>query len=101
MALGKKKEDVFYTLFKDYARNLSEMGERFCSFLKAYPSQPDGPAILKEFEKECDEKKHTIIYQLNDSFVTPLDREDIFTLAEQMDDLADYMEDISTVLQHK
>lgn len=92
MAFGKK-EDVFFTLFKDFSAALSVMGADFSAFLKSFP-QTDATEKMKEYEASCDEKKHAIMRQLNDSFVTPFDREDLFTMAGQLDDLADYMEDI-------
>ena len=88
-----KKEDVFFTLFKDFTSFLATMGEEFSAFLKAFPNVPGAADKMKEYESVCDEKKHTIIHKLNDSFVTPFDREDLFTIAEQLDDLADFMED--------
>ena len=93
MAFGKKKEDIFFTLFKDYSKKLSEMSEKFAEFIDSYPSG-DYTVELKNMESLCDSKKHGIISELNDSFVTPFDREDIFTIAGQLDDIADFMEDI-------
>lgn len=95
MALGKKKEDIFFTLFKDFAAEISIMGKEFGSFCDTFASDSNAAEIMKDFESQCDSKKHIIINQLNDSFVTPFDREDIFTLAGQLDDISDYMEDIA------
>ena len=96
MALGRKKEDVFFTMFKDFSHTLFVMGGQFGDFLKTYPEPADTGERMKQFESDCDSKKHAIIHKLNDSFVTPFDREDIFTIAEQLDDLADFMEDIAS-----
>ena len=94
MALSRKKEDIFFTLFKDFAAEISIMGKQFESFCNTYSADSRAAEIMKDFESQCDSKKHILINQLNDSFVTPFDREDIFALAGQLDDLADYMEDI-------
>lgn len=94
MALKKKKEDIFFTLFKDYTRTLASMGEHFSTFIKNYPDTERSAEIMKSLESECDGKKHKIIWELNESFVTPFDREDIYTIAGQLDDMADFMEDI-------
>ena len=48
--------------------------------------------ILKA-EQEGDRITHDIIQRLNTTFVTPIDREDIYTLATQMDDIVDYIEE--------
>ena len=94
MSLAKKKEDVFFTLFKDYANLLLEMSTEFDRFFEIFPDVGNLPVTMKEYESKGDSKKHTIINELNDSFVTPFDREDIFAMADQLDDLADFMEDI-------
>ena len=97
MALKKKKEDIFFTLFKDYALSISKMGDCFGSFIKSFPADANKNAeMLKAFESECDGKKHRITDELNNSFVTPFDREDIFALADKMDDVADFIEDIAS-----
>ena len=96
MALKEKKEDIFFTRFKEYANTLSVMSESFNTFLSEYPNMENGAAVLKDYESQCDSIKHVIVQELNDSFVTPFDREDIYTLSNQLDDLADYMEDIAS-----
>ena len=95
MAFGKKTEDIFFTLFKDYAAELSIMGKEFENMCTNFSKTGKGAEIMKDFESQCDSKKHIIINQLNDSFVTPFDREDIFAIAGQLDDIADFMEDIA------
>ncbi len=94
-----KKEDIFFTLFKDFSEALCAMGNDFSDIMKNYPHVENAADRMKEYESTCDDKKHSIIHKLNDSFVTPFDREDLFTLASQLDDLADYMEDIVSKLE--
>lgn len=94
MAFKQKKEDVFFTLFKDFAAELSIMGKQFEAFCQSFDPEGKSAEIMKDMESQCDSKKHIIINELNDSFVTPFDREDIFTIAGQLDDVADLMEDI-------
>ena len=94
MAIRKKKDDIFFILFKDFASELSIMSKEFENFCCTFSLDGKAAEIMKDFESQCDSKRHTIMHHLNDSFVTPFDREDIFTLAEQLDDISDYMEDI-------
>ena len=93
MAISKKKEDIFFILFKDFASELSIMSKEFENFFSTFSLDGKAAEIMKDFESQCDSKRHTIMHHLNDSFVTPFDREDIFTLAGQLDDISDYMED--------
>lgn len=94
MSIGKKKEDIFFTLFKDFSAELSIMGKEFGNICSSFASDKKSADIMKDFESRCDSKKHIIINQLNDSFITPFDREDIFAIAGLLDDIADYIEDI-------
>ncbi len=95
MAFRRKKEDIFFTMFKDFADALMEMGECFGKVINDYDNAEEQIAKLKDLESECDIKKHKIMGQLNESFITPFDREDIVLIADQLDDIADYMEDIA------
>ncbi len=95
MAFKRKREDIFFIMFKDFAEALVEMGESFGKVINDYGNAEDQIAELKALESECDVKKHKILGQLNESFITPFDREDIVLIADQLDDIADYMEDIA------
>lgn len=97
MALKNKKENAFFTKFKDYSTTIRVMGEKFYEFVDSFPQNFEAQAdMLKAFESECDGKKHGIMEELYNSFVTPFDREDIFSLAERMDDVADNIEDVAS-----
>jgi len=47
---------------------------------------------IKHVEHECDELTHSITTKLNKSFITPFDREDIYTLSVALDDVCDYID---------
>src|SRR4051794_27277680 len=53
-----------------------------------------GRDILKA-EQEGDRITHDIVRRLNTTFVTPIDREDIYSLATQMDDIVDFLEEVA------
>ncbi len=60
--------------------------------LQAYMNNQD-PAVAHQLtatEKEADEVRRILIDELNRTFVTPLDREDIFALSRAIDDVLDY-----------
>src|SRR5690242_1746433 len=66
--------------------------------------QPDRPIWnkadeIKEVEHKCDFLTHEIIQRLNRTFVTPLDREDIHTLARSLDDVMDAIGASATTLR--
>jgi predicted phosphate transport protein (TIGR00153 family) len=60
--------------------------------LKIYMEKKDGEsaALLRRKEKEADEARRILIDELNRTFITPFDREDIFTLSRAIDDVLDY-----------
>ena len=87
-ALLKKREDVFIRLIHDQAALTLDGLEA----LKLYFDNHD-PAtakLLTSKEKEADEARRILIDELNRTFVTPFDREDIFALSRAIDDVIDY-----------
>jgi uncharacterized protein len=65
------------------------------------PDRPvwDKADEIKEIEHKCDFLTHEIIQRLNRTFVTPLDREDIYTLARSLDDVMDAIDASATILR--
>lgn len=84
----KKRQNKFIKLIHDQASLTLEGMEA----LKAYMENLDGKAaaMLAEKEKEADEARRILIDELNRTFVTPFDREDIFALSRAIDDVLDY-----------
>jgi predicted phosphate transport protein (TIGR00153 family) len=83
------REERFYNDFQAMADEL----KRAAALLEAMlaPERPvwDKAEEIKEVEHKCDFLTHEIIQRLNRTFVTPLDREDIHTLARSLDDVMD------------
>ncbi|HWK12059.1 MAG TPA: DUF47 family protein [Vicinamibacterales bacterium] len=65
------------------------------------PDRPvwDKADEIKEVEHKCDFLTHEIIQRLNRTFVTPLDREDIFALARSLDDVMDAIDACATLVR--
>ena len=65
------------------------------------PDQPiwDKADEIKEVEHKCDFLTHEIIQRLHRTFVTPLDREDIFALARSLDDVMDAIDASATIVR--
>ncbi len=84
----KKRQNVFLKLIRDQAAlTLDGMDA-----LKAYMADQSeaAAALLVTKEKEADEARRILIYELNRTFITPFDREDIFALSRAIDDVLDY-----------
>jgi hypothetical protein len=84
----KKRQNTFMKLIHEQAA-ITLAG---LDALKAYMDGQDGNAAaeLISKEKEADEVRRILIYELNKTFITPFDREDIFALSRTIDDVLDY-----------
>lgn len=91
----KKKEDIFFELFAESATKVVAVGEAFMDLVKHYENVPEKVARIKEMETECDMQVHKILKKLNSSFITPLDREDIYEIAKEIDDIVDSLEEVA------
>jgi len=84
----KRREDVFSKLIEEQASLSSEGLRLLVKYLETEDRELAEQLSLKE--KEADEVRRILIDELNRSFVTPFDREDIFALSRSIDDVIDY-----------
>jgi hypothetical protein len=66
--------------------------------LSAFPDRAELARDILVCEQEGDRITHDIIQRLNQTFVTPIDREDIYALASALDDVVDYTEEVADYL---
>jgi predicted phosphate transport protein (TIGR00153 family) len=93
MSRVKRKEDVFYRLFREYGEKIVTTAEVYKKiFSDDYPATRPLIRSMKDYENVCDDQAKKIFMELSNSFITPFDREDISVLAKRMDDVVDYME---------
>jgi uncharacterized protein len=87
-ALIKKRQNLFLKLMHDQAA-LTYSG---LEALKTYMDDENAAAAaeLIKKEQEADEVRRILIFELNKTFITPFDREDIFALSRAIDDVLDY-----------
>lgn len=86
------KDESFYPLFAESADNLVKAADTLAEFVTAAADRERVASRLRELEHASDTVTHRIFRQLNSSFVTPFDREDIYTLASNLDDVMDAMD---------
>jgi len=93
------REEKFYADFQALADEL-KVGAALLEEMLA-PERPIwGKAEeIKEVEHKCDFLTHEIIQRLNRTFVTPLDREDIYALARSLDDVMDAIDAAATLIR--
>lgn len=93
------KEERFYDDFTKMAEQIRRAAEMLEAMLAADRPIWDKADEIKEIEHQCDFLTHEIIQRLNRTFVTPLDREDIHTLAVKLDDVMDAIDASATILR--
>src|SRR3990170_2755017 len=89
----------FYDLFEESARKLVVASEVLADLLEHFDNVEMKTARMKDLEHEADNITHELYRQVNLTFVTPLDREDIAALAQRMDDVMDFMEGAATAMR--
>ena len=86
-----KKETDFFEIFDCMGDNLVKAAEAMIDFFQEFSDMPAKIKHIKELEHDNDLLTHEIIRKLNQTFITPIDREDIHLLASRMDDILDMM----------
>ena len=92
------RDQTFFDLFIEGGQNAVRAAKLLDEMMNNWPeSAPLSREILLA-EQEGDRITHDIIRRLNTTFVTPIDREDIYALATQMDDIVDFTEEAADFL---
>jgi predicted phosphate transport protein (TIGR00153 family) len=92
------REREFFDLFEEAGANLVRAAELLERMLQQWPDHGELARDVVVCEQEGDRITHDIIQRLNSTFVTPIDREDIFALASGMDDIVDFIEEVADFL---
>jgi predicted phosphate transport protein (TIGR00153 family) len=96
--LFASKEREFFDLFEEAASNSVRAAELLVAILEEWPDNATAMREVVVCEQEGDRITHDIIHKLNQTFVTPFDREDIIALASALDDIVDFIEEIADFL---
>ena len=88
----------FYDLFARAGENALEAARHAEIRFREYPNSSVTQADVKTIETEGDQITRDLIQLLNTQYVTPFDREDIYELATKLDDVVDYIEEVSDLL---
>lgn len=95
----KKKPDKFSSYLVEFAQHLDRTADYFVDFkVQDTASLEEFANTIKKFETEADEKVHIIIKDLNQAFITPIEREDILQLTMLLDDIIDGMEEFTALM---
>ena len=87
------REDEYFDLFLQISGKIQAAADKLVEMFEGPASGYDSSSKnIKSLEHECDELTHTITRKLNKSFITPFDREDIYSLSVRLDDVCDYID---------
>ena len=85
------KEERYFEDFKDSISHVQEIAKLTHAFFAADTYDKDIFLKLKPLENRCGEIKSKVIKRLNKTFITPLDREDIFSLIKKIDNIGEIL----------
>ncbi|MDQ4085240.1 MAG: DUF47 family protein [Actinomycetota bacterium] len=86
-------DTTFYDLFTDQANHLVSGARLLAEMLGEGNDREAVAKRMRDAEHDCDESTHNIVRRVNSTFVTPFDREDIYSLSAGLDDVMDFMEE--------
>ncbi|HEY6348124.1 MAG TPA: DUF47 family protein [Candidatus Angelobacter sp.] len=81
----------FFHMFAEMAGNLGDGARLLRQTLNDFKDVEKRVQELKALEHRGDEMTHNILTKLNQTFITPFDREDIYRLASSLDDVLDFI----------
>ena len=90
------RETVFFDLFEKSADNVQKGAQKLLELMSNFGDLAYRVQEIKEIEHTGDKLTHEMIERMNKTFITPLDREDIHSLASNLDDVLDAVEAIGS-----
>ena len=92
------RKSIFFTLFSQHAQNALEATQALEKLLTNFTDVDNKARDIHAIEHYGDKLTHQIMKELNGTFVTPLDREDIVGLASKLDDVTDVCHDVAEMV---
>ena len=92
------RDRTFFDLFIEAGSNTVRAARLLDQMMHSWPDEKGLGREILLAEQEGDKITHTIVQRLNSTFVTPIDREDIYALASALDDVVDYTEEVADYL---
>lgn len=87
-----QREKIFFDFFIETSEKACIAAKKLDELVNNYDDVEAKVQSIKEVEHECDISIHNIFSQLNKSFITPIDREDIYEIAKVLDNITDFIE---------
>jgi len=85
-------DKAFFSFFEQHGRKVVEGCRALLDMIDEPRALESQAQRVTQIEHECDEITHAVVESLHRTFITPLDRNDIYTLITRMDDVMDLVE---------
>lgn len=85
----------FFNMLENVSRNVLDGSKTFLDMLKNYDNLAEKQRIIKDIEHQGDDFVHEIFEELNKTFITPIDHQDISSLASTLDDVLDNIDSVA------
>ncbi|MGB9106546.1 MAG: DUF47 family protein [Terriglobales bacterium] len=85
------RDTKFFEIFENMASNVTDGARVLHGILQTFENVEAGVQRIKEIEHRGDDMTHAVMTKLNQTFITPFDREDIHRLASSLDDVLDFV----------
>lgn len=89
------REEKYFSMLSQIASQVKQGGEIFVKIFQDYKNHAQYADQIKGIELSCDDMSAKILQKLNSSFITPIDREDIYLLVTELDDVIDMINDLA------
>lgn len=86
------RDEKFYDLFRDQAKNIVSAAKLLVALFEDFRDVEKQVAEIKFIEHKGDQLTHGLMMKLNQTFITPFDREDIHALSSALDDVLDLVD---------
>jgi uncharacterized protein len=92
------RDREFFDLFEEAGGNIARAADLLDQMLSTWPDRKELARDILICEQDGDQLTHDAVRRINQSFVTPIDREDILRLTSAIDDIVDYTEEVADYL---
>jgi uncharacterized protein Yka (UPF0111/DUF47 family) len=90
------KQNNFFDLLIELTGAVNEAAKMLDEMMDKHENFAEYSSKIHFIENRCDDITHQIVNDLNDTFITPIDREDIYALANSLDDIVDTIDTIAS-----
>ena len=90
------KNVKFYDLLAELSDNTSEASELLIKLISTWENIGDYASKIHLLEHKCDDLTHRVINELNETFITPIDREDLYSFVNSLDNVIDCIDVIAS-----